>query len=91
MYVWLLAGKERGLYVKLESPIAQIMVPEWKQKKKKLHSNRLYCHSLSLAGSESVINFKDLSSGQIYVVVRARDRKGSWILLLVLFGFFRGS
>lgn len=35
MYVWLLAGKERRLYIKLESPIAQIMVPEWKQKKEK--------------------------------------------------------
>lgn len=35
-----------------------------------------------------MINFKDLSFGQIYVVVRARDRKGSWILLVVLFGFF---
>lgn len=35
-----------------------------------------------------MINFKDLSLGQIYVVVRARDRKGSWILLIVMFGFF---
>jgi len=63
-----LALKERGFYIKLESPLAQITVPELKEKRK-LHSNRLHCHSLSLAKNEFMINFKDLSLGQIYVVV----------------------
>lgn len=52
--------------------------------KRKLCSNRLYCYGLFLAKSESMIHFKVLSLGQIYVVVWARYRKGNQISLLVL-------
>lgn len=78
-----LGWKRRGLYTTLESPMAQNTVPEWKQKRK-LRSNRLYCYGLLLAKSESMIHFKVLSLGQIYVVVWARYRKGNHISLLVL-------